>query len=356
MLRKSLVVFQLLLTIFLISGSLVMQQQLNFLQSSDMGYQKEAMVYVDMYGKPGVSGMFNHINSGFENAEIFKAEIANYPEIERIGTANHMFGTSGWTKLGFLDKEGQFKEFTLLLTDANYNKGFEIDIKDGRDFDSDLEIDKRESVIINQAAANYFFGTESPLGKQLPGENFGAHSIIGVVEDFNFESLHTEVRPLVLTQNANPIVQGASDFSINSDPFPKVFFKYTGSNLLGVQEVLEEAWAETFPNEELTFNFVDERIRLMYENEARVNKIAGVATIISILIASFGLLGLTILVVNTRVKEIGIRKVLGASPLTIMVILLRQFSLQLVIAFLISIPITWGPTSVRTKESSSCSK
>lgn len=111
--------------------------------------------------------------------------------------------------------------------------------------------------------------------------------------------------------------------------------------MLGVQALLENVWAETFPNEELVFDFVDERLKLMYEDEARVNKIAGIATIISVLIASFGLLGLTILVVNTKVKEIGIRKVLGASPMTIMNILVRQFGIQLLLAFVISIPITW---------------
>jgi len=341
MFRKSLVVFQLLLTIFLISGSIVMRQQLNYMQNSDVGYQKDAMVYVDMYAKPGTSGLIDRIQSGFDNAEIFKSKLQSYPEIENLGTANHMFGTSGWTEVGFSDKDGQFRQFTLILTDANYNSGFEIDIVDGRDFDPDLEIDKRESIILNEAAAEYFFGFEDPIGKQLPGENFGTHRVIGVVQDFNYESLHSKVQPLIIAQNGAPMFQGGSDFSINSNPIPKVFFKYAGNSLLGVQATLEEVWESTFPSEELNFGFVDERMRLMYENEARVNKIAGVATVISILIASFGLLGLTILVVNTKVKEIGIRKVLGASPLIIMGILLRQFSLQLVLAFLISIPITW---------------
>lgn len=339
--RKSLVVFQLLLTIFLISGSLVMKQQLSYLQNSDAGFNKKAMVYVSMYSKEGVSGMFERINSGFENGELIKASLEQYPEITHLGAASHMFGSSGWTSVGFSDRNGQFRQFNLELTDANFISGFNIKMVSGRDFDPDLEIDKRESIIINEAAAEYFFGTEDPIGKKLPGDEFGQHSIIGVTEDFNFESLHTDVGPLVIAQNGEPILQGISDISIANNPIPKVFFQYNGKNLLGVQAILEKVWAETFPNEELSFDFVDERIRLMYEDEARVNKIAGVATIISILIASFGLLGLTILVVNTKVKEIGIRKVLGASPMTIMNILIRQFGLQLIIAFIISIPITW---------------
>jgi len=339
--RNSLVVFQLLLTIFLISGSLVMRQQLNYLQNADVGYQKEAMVYLGMYAQEGAEGLIGRIESGFDNANIIKPKLESYPEIESIGMANHMFGSSGWTKIGFSDKQGLFKEFSLLITDAYYNSSFAIEIIAGRDFDPELAIDKRESILINEAAASYFFGDESPLEKRLPGDDFGEHKIIGVVKDFNFESLHNEVQPLVITQNAAPIFQGGSDFSINSNPLPKVFFKYTGSNLLAVAEILEDVWSSTFPNEELNFSFLDERIRLMYENEARINQIAGLATMISILIAAFGLLGLTILVVNTKIKEIGIRKVLGASPWTIMRILLVQFSAQLIIAFIISIPVTW---------------
>lgn len=339
--RKSLVVFQLLLTIFLISGSLVMRQQLAYLQNTDLGYQKEAMVYVNLYPNDDAGGLLEQIGSGFENAELLKARLAQSTQVEDIGMANHMFGTSGWTQMGFNDRQGQFRQFNLLITDAYFNAAFKTEVIKGRDFDPDLSLDERESIVINQAAAEYFFGTEDPVGQKLPGEDFGEHQIIGVVKDFNFQSLHNEVQPLVITQNPEPMFAGISDITINSNPIPKLFFKYTGQQLSGVQQLLEENWSAVFPNEELSFSFVDERLRLMYENEARVNKIAGIATFISILIAVFGLLGLTILVVNTKVKEIGIRKILGASPSTILQILLKQFSWQLIIAYVISIPVTW---------------
>lgn len=339
-LRKSLVVFQLLLTIFLISGTLIMRQQLSFLQNKDLGYQKEAMVSVNLYPDANANGLIGRVNSGFENAKLLKAKLEQHPKVSNVGAATHIFGAAGWTRLGFSDVQGQFKQFYLLMTDAHYLSAFGIKITEGRDFDPDLDIDKRESIIVNRAAVNYF-GLEDPLGKKLPGEEFGNHRIIGITENFNFQSLHTEVEPLIITQNGQVIMQGINDIMISDNPVPKLTFKYTGENLLGVQTLLDEAWSETFKNEELTFGFVDERLRLQYENEARVNQIAGIATTISILIASFGLLGLTILVLNTKVKEIGIRKVLGASPQTIMGILMKQFSFQLIVAFVISIPITW---------------
>ncbi len=145
----------------------------------------------------------------------------------------------------------------------------------------------------------------------------------------------------MITQNDQTIFSGINDISISDSPTPKLVFKYTGTSLLEVKSILDKAWASTFPNEELRFDFVDEKLRLMYQNEARVNKIVSIATVLSVLIASIGLLGLTILIVNTKVKEIGIRKILGASPLKIFVMLFNDFSWQLIIAIVLSVPLTW---------------
>ncbi|MFY0592100.1 ABC transporter permease [Roseivirga sp.] len=338
-LRKSLVVFQLLLTVFLISGTLIMRKQMSFLQQADLGHDREAVVAVDLYGKTGDNSTIERIRSGFENAELLKAELQQNPLISDLGAGNHIFGNSGWTRVGFDDNQGQFKQFSMLITDPFYLSSFNIKIKEGRDFDPSLEIDKREGLIMNQAAVDYL-GLDDPIGKKLPGADFGAHTIIGVTDNFNFESLHSEVRPLVIVQDPSIIFSGISDISMNDNPMPQLVFKYNGSSLVEVQHILENVWSKIFQDQELQFEFVDENLRLMYQNEARVNKIVSIATVLSILIAAFGLLGLTILVVNTRVKEIGIRKVLGATPGKIFMLLLQGFSLQLVIAILLSVPLT----------------
>jgi len=329
-----------LLTVFLITGTLIMRKQMNFLQDADLGYDREAIVAVNLYGNPEAEGMFERINSGFENAKLLKAALEQNPQVDNIGVGNHIFGNTGWTLVGFNDKQGQFKQFNLLITDPYYLSSFDIKITDGRNFDPSLEVDRREGIILNQAAVD-FFGFEEPIGKKLPGDDFGAHTIIGVTEDFNFQSLRTEVRPLVIVQNSEPILEGINDISIDSNPLPKLVFKYKGNSLSNVQNILDGAWSKTFQNEELQFDFIDEKLRIQYQSEARVNRIVGIATVISILIAAFGLLGLTILVVNTKVKEIGIRKVLGASSGKIFMLLLRGFSLQLALAILLSVPLTF---------------
>lgn len=338
--RKSLVVFQLLLTVFLITGTLVMKKQMNFMQNADLGFDKEAMVSVRLYRSPESSGMAGAIDSGFENAKLLKVELESNTAISNIGVASHVFGGSGMTSVGFDDKQGQFKQLNLIVIDPYYLSAFGVKIKEGRGFDPNLDIDKREGIILNQAAVD-FLGLEEPIGKKLPGNDFENHRIIGVTENFNYQSLHSEVRPLIITQNAQLIMQGISDVSVSASPIPKLVFKYTGASLLNVKSILEEAWAKVFQEKELQFDFVDERLRLSYQNEARVNQIISIATVISIMIASFGLLGLMILVVNTKVKEIGIRKILGASPKRIFLMLFSGFSIQLLIAILLSVPITY---------------
>ena len=161
------------------------------------------------------------------------------------------------------------------------------------------------------------------------------------MEDFNFSSLHTEIEPLVIVQNPVPIFKGISDFDSGDSIIPKLVFRYSGTQLSGVRSILEKEWEAAFPNEDLNFYFVDDRIRLQYQNEAKLSRFVTISTMLSIAIASLGLLGLTVLVVNSRTKEIGIRKVMGASPSTIFKLLAGSFSIQLIIAIVLSIPVTY---------------
>jgi putative ABC transport system permease protein len=203
----------------------------------------------------------------------------------------------------------------------------------------DNGLDQRQSVILNEAAVNYF-GFDEPIGAKLPGSEFGEHQIIGVTNDFHFSSLHSEVEPLIIVQNPVPIFQGLSDADFIDSLVPKLVFTYSGSNLSDATAILKKEWEATFPNESWNYNFIDERIKAQYENEARMNKLISVATFLSIVIASLGLLGLTMLVVNSKIKEIGIRKVMGASSISIFRLLAKGFSIQLLISIVLSIPLT----------------
>ena len=340
MARKGMVTFQFLLTIFLISTTLIMKKQLNYLQSSELGYNYNAMVSVPLYAQPNARGLTAIISSAMENGEKLKTELSKKPNITDFGMGSHVFGSQGWAQMGFEADNGDYLEFDMLAADPYYLDAFKIEMAEGVGFNPDLEIHKTQGVILNETAVEYF-GLENPVGKRLPSTEFGDHQIIGVVKDFNYESLRVDVQPLVIVQNPEPIFEGVSDYGFGDSAVPKLVFRYTGSSLAEVGSLLDQTWSEVFPGEELNFYFVSQNLQGQYESEARVNKIVSIATVLSILIASFGLLGLTILMVNTKVKEIGIRKVLGATPKTILRILLSQFTWQLVIALVLSVPATW---------------
>ena len=337
--RKGLVILQFMITVFLITTTLIMKQQVSFLQSKDLGHSYDAMISARLNADPGARRLSERISSGMENGKLLKAKLEAYPEISDIAMGSHVFGTSGWAHLAFPDNQDIFRWFRLLVVDPYYLDAFDIKIKAGRGFEPENGFDLRQGVILNEKAVEYF-GIENPIGSKLPSDEFGDHQIIGVTKNFHFTSLHQEIEPLVIVQNPVPIAQGVSDADIIDSMVPKLVFTYSGPNLLEAAEILRKEWEATFPNEKWDYHFIDERVRAQYEGEARMNKLITISTILSIVIASLGLLGLIMLTINSRIKEIGIRKVLGASSYTILGLLARGVSLQIFIAIVLSVPLT----------------
>lgn len=338
--RKAMVVFQFVITVFLISSTLIMRKQLNYIQTKDIGINYDATVSVPLYQSAAANSLSTAISTAMEKGGVLKEKLKQYSDISDIGMGTHVFGTEGWANLAYTDNTETFRRFNLLAVDPYYLKTFGISVISGRAFDPESGLDKRQSIIVNQAAVDYF-GIEDPIGKQLPGNDFGDHAIIGVTDNFNYSSLHSEVEPLIITQNIVPIFQGISDNGFGDSPIPKLVFRYSGSQLSKVKDILESEWENIFPGEELNFSFVEENMKFQYESESRMNRLVTVSTILSIIIASLGLLGLTVLVINSKVKEIGIRKVIGASEFGIFKLLAGSFSIQLLIGIGISIPITY---------------
>lgn len=337
--RKGMVVLQFLITVFLITTTLIMRKQLQYLQDKDLGYNYKAVVSTALHADPAAQRISEVISTGMENGELLKARLETYPEISNVTMGTHIFGTSGWANLAYTDDSGIFRWFRMVAVDPNYLDAFGIKIKEGRGFEVGNGLDQRQSIILNETAVKHF-NLKDPIGAKLPGSEFGDHQIIGVTEDFHFTSLHSEVEPLVMVQNIIPVVMGISDADIIDTITPKLVFTYNGANLSEATDILKKEWESVFPNESWNFSFLDERIKSQYESEIRMNKLIGVATFLSILIAALGLLGLTLLVVNSKVKEIGIRKVMGASPISIFKLLAKDFSIQIAISIILSVPIT----------------
>lgn len=337
--RKGMVVLQFLITVFLITTTLIMRKQVQYLQNKDIGINYKAVISTQLNADPSAQRLSEIISTGMENGELLKARLETYPEISNVAMGTHVFGTSGWANLAYTDDKGIFRWFRMLAVDDTYLDAFGINIVEGRGFEKGNGLDQRQSVILNEAAVKHF-ALENPIGAKLPGKEFGDHQIIGVTDDFHFTSLHSEVEPLVIVQNIIPIASGVSDADFADSITPKLVFTYNGSNLLDAADILKKEWEIVFPNETWNYNFIDDQIKSQYESEAQMNKLIGVATGLSIIIASLGLLGLSLLVVNSKVKEIGIRKVMGATPVSIFRLLAKSFSVQLLIAIVLSVPLT----------------
>ncbi|MEQ8239861.1 MAG: ABC transporter permease [Cyclobacteriaceae bacterium] len=337
--RKAMVIFQFAMTVFLLTSTLVMQKQLNFLQNKDLGFSYEASIAVEIPTDPTLQRMSERVVAAEQNHALLKAEISKSPKITDVTMGSHTFGSRTWAHMAFTDKNEVFRRFYFLQVDEHYLEAFDIKVITGRDFEEGSGLDKRQSIIINQAAVDYF-GFENPIGEKLPGNEFGEHQIIGVIDDFHFSSLHNKVQPLVIAQSIQLIYQGISDADIGGSVLPKLLFKFQGQNLIEAEEILSESWDKIFPNQGLEFHFMDHAIQQQYESEAQLKKLITVASTIAIVIAAIGLLGLTVLVINSREKEIGIRKVMGASALQVFILLAKTYSIQLVIGIILSIPLT----------------
>ncbi len=337
--RRALVILQFMITIFLISTALLMGDQISYLMTKDLGYSYKTVVTARLPHDPEANRLSTLIPSGMQNGELIRAKLEAYPEITDITMATHLFGSNGWVNLAYRDPKDVFRRFRILAVDARFVDAFDIPVVEGRGFEPGNGLDERQSIMLNETAARYF-GFEDPIGKKLPGNDFGEHIIIGVVKDFHYSSLHSEIEPLIIAQNIIPITQGISDSDFSDSVAPKLIFTYTGAQLSEAVDILEREWTATFPNEELSFEFMDQRIKAQYQEEARMNQLISVATLLSIIIASLGLLGLIMLVVTSKLKELSIRKVIGASPLTLLMVLAKDFIIQMFIAFALSVPLT----------------
>ncbi len=338
--RKGMVVFQFLITVFLISSTLIMRKQVNYLQNEDLGYSYKTALSVRLFPRPGEDTTFvSRHRSAMANGELLKSALLQHPEVTDMAMASHTFGSDNWANLVATEEDGTYWRFRFLLADPAFIPAFGITMAEGRNFEPGNLSDERQGVIINQAAVKHF-GLEDPIGKKLPPSNFGDHIIIGVTEDFKYSSLHNEVDPLIIVQNPQPIFAGVTDGDINESPIPKLMFSYNGPNLVKARELLETEWNATFGTAEMNWEFLDERIEAQYENEQRMNTLVSVGTVLSILIAMLGLVGLIILVVNSKVKEIGIRKVMGADTLAVFKLLFNSFAFPVGLAIVLSVPIT----------------
>ena len=317
-LRQILIAFQLVISQILIIGAVVVAYQMKYFENKDLGFNKESVLIIN----------FNR-NDTPNNQLTLQQKIQSFPFIQQTSLSSTvpMTGHTSSTSLTSQDSEVQDRFNTeFIFVDNAFIETLNLELLAGKKSVTPLEHDTLLGFIANETLINRLnFGMpQNALGKRI-NVNGQESRIIGVVKDFHTVSLHSEIKPLAL-------VFGAKNYSVLS-------LKFQTEDTKNVLASLESSWKSVFPGRNFDYYFLDEEMRDIYENEMRFSKIVNVFTLISIIIACIGLVGLSAFSVVNRFREIGIRKVLGASISNILMLISKEFLLLTIISFLISLPI-----------------
>ena len=260
--------------------------------------------------------------------------------VEKVGISSHHFEEGSWIQVGYTDEADIIHNFFMNTVDANYIDVLEMKILEGRGFQVNNESDKRRSIVVNEAFVKEY-NLESAIGGRIPHESFPDHEIIGVVEDFHFASLHTKVEPLILTMNPDIAFTGSRNISLNSSFVPKLIVKLKAGEISTGMSEIQSKWDEIYPGEPLNYSFMDDTIQAQYERERNLDTTISYATGLAVIIGLLGLFGLATLTMNARLKEMSVRKVLGAGEPGLVFILSKSYLFLVLVATIISIPITY---------------
>lgn len=337
-LRTVMVASQFIVTIFLITSTLIMKKQINYMQNKNLGFDKEQLIMVPL--NVASNSEVQQLIDGMEKGQRLKRILDQEPLISSTSIASLSFGPGSWINISFKDEQGDDRDFFFNTVGANYIKTMGMKIVQGRDFEIGNGADKRRSIIVNDAFVKAY-NMDNPIGNRLPNTKFEDHEIIGVVEDFNFASLHVPVEPLILAYNPKIAFSGARGINLNSDPTPKVVVRVKANGLQAALPLIEEKWNEAYAGEPFDYHFVDEVLNTQYAAEKNLGKLVTTAAILAILIGSMGLFALAMLSMNARLKEMSIRKVLGASNINVAFILSKSYIILVLVALVISIPMSY---------------
>jgi putative ABC transport system permease protein len=331
LLRRSLIVGQFVASIVMIVSTMMISRQLNYLRSKDLGYNKESIVVIPT-NKSRLEG--NQL------AELYKEQLAKETQVKAISTSLYSLNEPGWISMDYKDNNKVRRAFRMNAIDAQFIPALGIQVVAGRAFSPDNPADSANSMIVNETLIkDYGWKPEEAIGKRLPGKF--EQTIIGVVKDFNYESLHTPVKPLMLVMKPDSVFKRIDNVMFDAAPQPRITVRLQPGNLESQLAMLKVNWKAIAGDQDFEYRFLDDSLNTMYREEQRLSTIVKYASGLSIFVACMGLFGLATLVVTRRTKEIGIRKVLGADVSNIVGLLSKEFLIMVGIAALVSFPIAW---------------
>jgi ABC-type antimicrobial peptide transport system permease subunit len=312
--RRVLVIFQFSLSILLIICTLIIGNQLRYMQNKKLGFNKDNIGYF----------MFP-IRPGDPKLEALKKELCNNPDIVSVTKGNSPvnleFTSGGYQWAG--KKVGDDVLFHHLDTDEDYAKTFQLELKEGRFFSSEFPSDKT-AILINEKAAEAM-GLKNPVGEVLTAPWGAKLTVIGVLKDFHIQSLHHKIEPLI-------VQKGVSN---------NLYVKMKPDHTLATVEFINKTFKSFDPGLPIDFHFLDDDFDNLYRTERRMSEIFSYFSLLAVVISCLGLIGLSLFMTELRTKEVGIRKVNGAKTLEIFSLLSREYLLWVFISILIATPISW---------------
>ena len=322
--RNGLVVFQFMISIVLIVGTLVVGQQMRFMQNKNLGFNKDQVIYLEraftLEGK----------------LQTFTNELRDNPSIKAVGVTSAMVGRQGDFFGEQFQPEGSTEVLTVktMVADDYFSQMIDFQIKDGRFFAEGTNDSLH--ILLNETAVKTL-GLQDPVGRRLTSatdNNDGSKTtrtftVVGVVKDFHFQSLRDEITPLVIFSNEFLRFNGFITIRVKPE------------NVQSTLAQIETRWKTLVPGQPFRYSFLDDNIQREYAEEKRSGQLFSAFSGLAIIIACVGLFGLSAYTASLRTKEIGVRKVLGASVAGVTVLLSKDFTKLVLIAFVLATPVSW---------------
>ncbi len=317
-LRGALVVFQFSISIVLIISTLIISNQLDYMRTKKLGFNKNHLVNIAI--KNNEEALLKY--------ETIKYDFSQHPDVMAVSASAFFPGRPRWNNNYWIDdmKSDEYRMIGCIPVDYDFIDTFEINIIEGRGFSREFTTDTDSAFILNESAAKEF-GWESAVGKKFNLANWKKGFVIGVVENFHYNSLHREIEPLVLY--------------IEPPHFEYFSVRLIPDDISQTLDFLKSKWEELVPGEPFKYTFLEEDLDRLYKDEKKLGELLTIATFLAVFVACLGLFGLATFTTEQRTKEIGIRKVLGASVFEIAFLLSKEFSRWVLISNIIAWPVAW---------------
>lgn len=313
--KNLMLVLQFAISIGLVSATIVLIQQVEYLKNRSVGFDKENLVIIKLLPED-MSQYY----------DIYKEKLLANTGVISVSRSDRQIGEPWPFSVALpTDQDSQAGKMVFFdQVDYDYFKTMSIEIREGRAFAKEYQRDSLNGIIINQKAAN-ILNLENPIGKEVHFFDIdGPRTVVGVVEDFNYSSLHQEIGPAVMVL---PFID-----------LEYIYVRLAPGSLSERISLLENKWKEAGFNNPMEWNFVEDKLDELYDAERKISLLIGGFTFIAIILASMGLYGIVIFMINARIKEFGIRKVLGASVTSIYILFIKQYLYQILISMVIITP------------------